>query len=39
MDRKLRDVEVLPNHASQILLGVGTPEECDEVLMAEELQG
>jgi DNA recombination protein RmuC len=38
MDRKLRDVEVLPNHASQILLGVGTPEECDEVLMAEELQ-
>jgi DNA recombination protein RmuC len=39
MDRKLRDVEVLPNHASQILLGVGTPEEYDEVSMEEDLRG
>ena len=36
MDRKLRDVEVLPDHASQILLGAETTEECDDVPVAED---
>jgi DNA recombination protein RmuC len=37
MDRKLRDVEVLPDHASQILLGAESTDERDEVPMAEDL--
>lgn len=36
MDRKLRNVEVLPNHASQVLLGAETTEECDDVPVAED---
>src|SRR5262249_48636263 len=39
MDRNLRDVKALPDHASQVLLGAATTEECDEVSMEEDLRG
>jgi hypothetical protein len=35
--RKLRDVEVLPEHVSQILLAAGNTDERDEVPVAGDL--
>jgi DNA recombination protein RmuC len=37
MDRKLRDVEVLPDHASQIVLGDGAADESDKVGLTGDL--
>jgi DNA recombination protein RmuC len=37
MDRKLRDVEVLTDSASQLLLDAGTADECVEGTMMEDL--
>jgi DNA recombination protein RmuC len=38
MDRKLRDVEILPEHASQILLDAGSADEREDVTLTGDLE-